>query len=154
MFFGRGKNKIENPFNLTDMYPAYIEWVGKKELYTVSQKDFLTIVDEFNKRVRDNLLDGREFFLPAGMGRMRIVKSPTNRPMTTVTAVDWPATNAAGQIVHYTNRHSDGYRYKVQWMFARTIKYSNLYYFLPCRKFKRTLAKIILGRKNDYFQSN
>ena len=152
-FFGRGKNKIVNPYNLADIYPDYVEWVGSKELYTLSRTDFIRVLNDFNKGVAQALLDGETFQTPAGMGSFRIIKSKNNMPITKSGMIDWVQTNKIGKVVYFRNQHSDGYRYKLKWEKSgqgpRNLRH---YYFLPCRTFKRTLAKIIKARETDYFQ--
>lgn len=153
MYFGRGKNRIKDPYTLTDLYEGYIKWVEQKELYTVRRADFVKIISDFNNIVAQKLLAGQDFYMPAGMGRFRIVKSKNNSPVTTVSAVDWLETNKIGKIVYFRNQHSNGYRYKLKWdVTGQGVKNGNKYYFVPCRNFKRTLAKIIKARETDYFQ--
>lgn len=153
MFFGRGPNRIQNPYTLSDFYPEYIDWVEGRELYTVRQADFINIISDFNKVVVAKLLEGKEFQMPAGMGRLKIVKSKENNPLTSSSAIDWEATNKIGKVVHFRNQHSDGYRYKVRWeTTTQGVKNSNRYYLIPCRNVKRSLAKVIKARKTDFYQ--
>ena len=153
-FFSRGPNRIQNPYNLVDMYSDYVEWVGNKELYTLSRVDFQKVISDFNKGVAEALLDGKEFQMPAAMGLFRIVKSKSNKVITRKhSAINWEETNKIGKIVYFVNQHSDGYRYKLKWDRPnQSARNSNQYYFVPCRALKRTLAKIIKARTTDYFQ--
>lgn len=153
MFYGRGKNKIADPYTLTDIYKEYIDWVSSKEPYVLTRADFIKVIGDFNSVVVEKLLAGEEFVMPAAMGSIQIYKSDDNRPLTGTSAIDWQTTNRIGKVVHFRNQHSDGYRYKIAWnKRQRNIKNTLKYYFIPCRSLKRALAKIIKARKTDYFQ--
>ena len=152
MFFGRGLNKIKNPYTLSDFYPEYIDWIEGKELYTLRQADFVNIISDFNRVVAEKLLEGKEFQMPAGMGRIKILKSKDGKPKTVVSAIDWAETNKLGKVVHFRNQHSDGYRYKIKWEISGAGTNSSKYYLIPCRALKRGLAKVIKERLTDFYQ--
>ena len=152
MFFSRGPNKIANPYTLTDFYKGYIEWIESKELYTVRRADFVRIISDFNKVVAEKLLEGKEFAMPAGMGKLVIFKSKDNKSKTTTSAIDWEATNKLGKVVYFRNQHSDGYRYKIKWAYGKPTKNAAKYYLVPCRALKRNLAKVIKARETDFYQ--
>ena len=152
MFFGRSKNKIANPYTLSDFYPEYIDWIEGKELYTLRQADFVNIISDFNRVVAKKLLEGKEFQMPAGMGKIRIIKSQDNRPRTSKAVIDWAETNKLGKVVHFRNQHSDGYRYKIKWEISQAGANSSKYYLIPCRALKRSLAKVIKERRTDFYQ--
>ena len=154
MFFGRSKNKIKNPYTLSNFYPEYIDWIDGKELYTLRQADFVNIISDFNKVVVEKLLEGKEFQMPAGMGRLKILKSKDGRPRISKSAIDWAATNKIGKVVYFVNKHSNGYRYKIKWEISQAGANSSKYYLIPCRDFKRNLAKVIKERKTDFYQSS
>ena len=154
----RVNRKIVDPYTLKDMYEGYVEYVLKdsRSPYALRSADFVTLVNEFNKNVQQNVLDGKEFVLPAGLGRIKVVKQkPLCAIVTKQTHVNWVETRKAGKYIYHTNEHSDGYIYKIRWENHRHMGAGSMrahkYYIVPCRSFKRTLAKILKGRKNDYF---
>lgn len=154
MFFSRGLNKIQNPYNLTDIYPKYVEYVEKKEKYILSQSDFIKVCGEFNKRVVEAILDGKTFYMPSAMGHIDIQKLETFDPKYDG-YIDWPNSVKYGKQIYHTNPHSDGYRYRVVWwrLDNQSRGGSKLYNFTACRDFKRTLAKLLKDRKVDYYEN-
>jgi len=151
-FFGRGLNKIKDPYTSIDFYAGYIDWIEGKELYTVNRKDFIKIISDFNKIAVEKIFEGKELQLPSGLGKIWIVKSRDNSPKKTEAVIDWEATNKAGKVIYYRNQHSNGYRYRIRWDNNTNTKHANKYYLVPCRAMKRALAKIIKAKENDYYQ--
>lgn len=149
-FFGRGKNKIANPYTLIDFYKGYVEWSEEKD--PIHRGTFVNIVSDFNRIAAEKLFEGKEFYLPNGLGRILIIKSSTNDQKTTQAVIDWETTNKVGKVVYYRNQHSNGYRYKIKWDSGNRVKNVVKYYLIPCRAMKRALAKIIKAKENDYYQ--
>lgn len=149
----RSKNRIQDPYTLVDFYDSYLDWVEDRENYTLSRKDFIRIVTEFNKEVVKAVLEGKEFWMPAGLGRIRIIKRKPSHIIRKFVNVDWPASREHGKLIFHVNEHSDGYIYRIRWdETGKIVKNGFHYYFLPCRAFKRTLAKVIKNRDTDYYQ--
>jgi len=150
MFFSRGKNRIRDPYNLSDIYPKYVEYVEKKERYILSQSDFINVCGEFNQRVVDNIIRGKTFYLPGGLGFINVEKFKSNKPKQEK-YIDWPNSVKYGKQIYHTNLHSDGYRYRiVWWRMWQSNQASKKYNFVPCRTFKRTLAKLIKEKEVDF----
>jgi len=152
MFFSRGPNKIQNPYNTSDMYEPYLEYVNNNEGYCVDKKIFLSIINDFYKAVVNNILDGEEFIMPFQLGKIVIYKRKASNFRTVNHYIDWKKTVETGKKVYYLNEHSDGYNYSIEWERKTRLYNSNLYRFIGTRRFKRTLAKIIKNRENDYFE--
>ena len=153
MYYKRGKNKLQNVYNIADIYPEYVAWVENKEDYTLKSSDFTKVIDAWNKGVVEALYKGKEYIMPAALGSFRIIKSEKHRGFRNVGQIDWQTTAKLGKVVHYKNTHSDGYTYRLYWdRGGFFVTNHSLYYFIPCRDFKRQLAKIIKERKTDYYQ--
>lgn len=152
MYFGRGKNKIQNVLNPLDIYKEYLLDHKESSVYYVSQTIFITISSEFNKKIKENLLKGKRFNLPFGLGYMEITKSKIKYYKTSNYSVDWKATLEAGKKIYYLNEHSDSYNYNISWEVPNNREVIKAYRFVGCRNFKRTLAKIIKNREQDYYE--
>lgn len=141
-------------YNITDIYPKYVEWVEGKEMYTLRGPDFRRVTDAWNHGVVKALYEGKEFCMPSGLGKMSIVKSAKPHPTKGNSQIDWVNSHLAGKKVYFRNAHSDGYSYRLWWVKGHdtNAKNSKMYYFVPCREFKRNLAQIIKNRVTDYYQ--
>ncbi len=156
MFFGRYKNKIQNPYTIVDMYKNYISKIDKESVYNIDFKTYSEIVSMYNKIMIENLYDGFIMYLPYKLGSFQIVKKKMyfNTQLNKKLGIDWAATVKYGKVIHHTNEHSDGYKFLFHWDKKRSggIKNINSYRFVPTRTIKRTLASIIKKDKRDYFE--
>ncbi len=149
-YFGRNKNKIQNPRNLSDMYVDYIK--DKDPLYSIDFKTFYNICDIFYKEVIEQILKGQVFNMPFGLGNIQISKRKITVYKKAQSAVNWEETLKTGIKVWHLNEHSDGYNYGIDWNYGRSLKYVRGYKFVPTRTFKRTLAKLIKTKEQDYYE--
>lgn len=151
-YFGRGKNKIQNPYNLREMYEEYIKTVDPHSPYCVTYKEFMNITEDYLKAVSQGLLDGKgSFKIPCNLGYIDIIKKKVD--LSKLKRIDWKASVENGKQIYHLNEHSDGFNYKIEWtrivQNARNVK---LYVFQPTRNMKRTLAKLIKNKEFDTYE--
>jgi len=155
-FFGRGKNKIKDPYTVRHMYKDYLVDVEKDTIYDVPYSTYVTIVTSYFKKVRDIILEESDKFkLIRGLGTFQIVKKKIKplRQINRFYSTDWKTTIKHGKKVVYLNEHSDGYKYLFYWnRKGSKTKNTSKYRFVPTRTIKRTLAKYIKNRLKDYFE--
>ena len=149
-YFARGKNKIANPRNLSDIYLMFDEEI-KEQPYRIDQQTFIKVCDIFYKEAVKNILAGKTFALPFRLGYIFIGKRKASR-YGGLRYIDWPKTLEVGKVVHHLNEHTQGWNYFIRWDRPFKLKYKSYYKFVPTRDFKRALAKIIKNRELDYFE--
>ena len=151
MYFTRGKNKISNPDNLSDIYNKYIQDKEEGTPYAIDRRTFIAMNESFySTGVHNILYKGREFHFPFGLGFIRIEKNKPTK-FKSNSYIDWKATVALGKRVYHLNEHSDGYNYYIRWRAPKSRLFNRgLYKFIPTRDFKRSLAKIIKNKEFDY----
>lgn len=156
MYHGRGKNKIQDPYTMPDMYADYLTKIDKNGPYHVSYSVYKDIVSLYNKRIAERLLEGYRVTLPYKMGDIQIIKKQmyykTQRNKRL--GIDWVNTVKQGKLIHHLNEHTDGYKYLFFWdrLNKATIKNIRSYRLVPTRTLKRTLASLIKTDKKDYFE--
>lgn len=152
-FYGRGKNKIKDPYTLVDIYESYKEYVKDNPVYNTDYRDFRIICSLFNKRIIEHILYKSETFkMFGGIGELSVLKLIPSKSKTKRLSVDFKKTSEYGKTIFHTNDHSDGYKYMFHWNKSKTIfRNKYLYNFIPTRANKRTLAKIIKNKECDYF---
>ena len=151
MYFSRGPNKIQDPYNLKDLYEHYIKTVEPNSPYAVSYKEFMTILDEYLKEISDGLLAGKAAYkTPFNLGYIEITKKKVD--LSKLKRVDWKTTVETGKTIYHLNEHSDGFDYKIEWLRSQNAKNSKLYVFSPTRRMKRTLAKLIKNKEFDTYE--
>ena len=151
MYFGRGKNKIQDPYTFPDMYKEYIK--DKEGPYAVSYTDFVDICSEFYKGISEYILDGGLYRMPYKLGTLAVVKKVNIKFSTKASPINWVETVKLGRRVFETNDHSNHYRFGFKW--AKTNFVSNItkYQLIFTRANKRKLASIIKeGDYNDFFE--
>lgn len=151
MFFSRGKNKSQNPYTLPDMYKEYMVEYKDNELYAIEYKLYVILIEEFYKRLMEEiLLRGSMFKLPYRMGYLRVNKRKIN--YNHKIAVDWATTNKIGKKVYHLNDHTKGFKFFFKWNKSNIIfKYKSLYRLVLTREHKRNLAKLIKSG-HDYYE--
>jgi hypothetical protein len=155
MFYSRGKNKIQNPITIQDVYLRYIKTVDANSPYYITYTKYVEILSLYLKVARDKIIEeGLTFKIPCHLGSIRVVKKKINFAENMyVTSIDWDNTNKYGKIIHYINDHSGGYKYLFMWN-KKNAKLKNIskYRFIPTRDNKRTLANRIKNKIRDYFE--
>lgn len=131
------KNQVESPLHIND---------------------YLHIVYSFFEFIKDKILDGDDVTIPEKLGLLNIQGKKQKIKMENDQIInlnpDWKSTNELWerceeckerkQLVYYFNEHTNGILYKIKWSKTNVlVRNKMMYYFKPCRKFKRTLAKLI-----------
>jgi len=151
-YFGRGPNKVQNPYNIKDMYEGYKNQVEPHSPYDVTYKEFMNILNDYLKGISEGILAGKgSYKIPFNLGYIDITKSKVD--LTKLKRVDWKATVETGKTIYHLNEHSDGFDYKTEWTrISNTARNSRLYVYSPTRKMKRTLAKLIKNKEFDTYE--
>ena len=148
-YFGRGKNKVKNPVNLTGIYSEYVKEFGDAN----PQSQFINVCDDFYKQMVDNILAGKTFAMPFGIGKIEINKEQDiDKRINHRLNIDWKAYLETGKKVIHLNEHSNGYSYKILWKPKTKLKNAKGYYYVATRSFKRTLVQLIKNKEQDYFE--
>lgn len=142
-----------------DIYNYYKKNRKSLGLSVLDKHLFYNIMEEFNKEISKEIIEGYVFKLPEALGYLGIDKRKRRYKKT---VVDWKTTKQLWEEsiedkenktkVFIFNEHSDGYIMK--WKWSRTnkhIKYRNHYDFIPTRANKRNLAKQIKATNTDYY---
>jgi len=151
-FYGRGKNVIQQPYTMPDMYQDYIKDIPKESAYYVTYTEYAKIVGLFYKEVSNKIIKhGELFHMPFRLGDTYVEKKKldyNNRP-----PIDWQMTTANGKVIYNFNEHSDGYKYELKWN-KRNSLFHNVYLYrlVYTRSNKRSVAKCIKNRVIDYFE--
>ena len=138
---------------ITDFYQSYIKDIELGSSYDVDFETYQKIVYDYFKFIRDQILDGKEFYLPYRLGTIQIIKSKPKTYTSKSLRYDWKAMKELGKPVYYLNEHSNGRKYRYYWrkqdcLFTNKTKYM----FIASRDNKRTLAKIIINKEHDYVE--
>jgi hypothetical protein len=112
-FFGRGKNKIQNVLNLSDMYDEYVK--DKEEPYDVDRATFMEICDRYYKESVNKILEGNIMGLSGAIGTIEINKKKRTSMGTNKQFIDWKTTVETGKVIYHLNEHSNGYNYAINW---------------------------------------
>jgi len=151
-FYSRGINKIQDPHALVDIFNSYIS--DKEELspYIVTNKEYRNILKDYILAVCIEILEGRIFYMPYGLGSLSVVKRkiiPGKR-----LSPDWESILKYGKLVLHLNEHTNGYKYNFKWdKQTCRFKHHKLYRLVLTRDNKRTLAKYIKQKGYDYIES-
>jgi len=153
MFFGRGANKVQEPYTLKDTYKTYIEGVDEDSPYFVSYKQYRTICEDFYKQMMNYILEhAGEFKMPYNLGKIYVDKKKIKFSNKKRLAIDWALTNKHGKVIYHLNEHSRGYKYIFIWEKKDfKLKNKSFYRFIPTRANKRRLAQLVKSGNYDYF---
>lgn len=153
-FFGRGKNRNQDPYTVPDFYKAYKDKVEKGSPYDVSYDTFRDALELYYKGISDILIeDGLPFKLPCNLGEFKVIKKKMNYSNLKPSGIDWVNTIKYGKVIYHLNEHSDGYRHYFMWNKARArLKNISKYKFEPTRTNKRKLASYVKNKVRDYFE--
>ena len=121
---------------------------------------FAKVLNDFNKEIRRKLIEEAfDFIIPVKMGQLcikkykpKVIIKKDGTILNTKLAIDWEKSKKLHKKVYHLNWHSDGYKYKFNYSFYRSILPNKHYYkFITCRTMKRQLAKTI---KNPNFKGD
>lgn len=152
-FFGRGKNKVQDPYTLSDMYENYIKDKEEDSPYDISYQEYRLIIEDYIKMVMNEVLDNASTFkLPFKLGSIRIIKLDSSLGRKRRYSIDFGLTQKYGKAIYHLNEHSDGYKYMFKWDKKDSyVKHGSFYRFIPTRTNKRRLAFNIKNNITDYF---
>lgn len=154
MFFSRGKNKVQNPYTIIEIYPFYLETIGNNKLYYIDQEEYCNIIYDFYLSIVDIILKENACFkMPFGLGELSVVKTKIKLDRLNILSVDWVNTVDNGKYIYHLNEHTNGYKYFFHWS-KKNKKIKNQYYYklVMTRSNKRLLAKLIKTGKYDFFE--
>lgn len=155
-FYGRGKNKVRNPYTFKHMYDFYLDEIGENPLYQIEYSEYVDLCGDFYKAIVNEILENAIVFkMPFGLGKLNVVKKKVLLHRLRSVGMDWEATSKIGKQVYHLNEHSGGYKYFFHWIKLRNALINKIVYRLVMtRTNKRRLAKLIKSRKYDYFEIN
>lgn len=155
MYFGRGKNKVQNPITIVDIYKDYVKNIGGSEdLYYVDYNTFSNIWKEYISFIIEEVLfKGKKFKMPNNLGVLQIIKKKVSSSNILTMPIDWKTTLEVGKKVCFFNDHTGGFKYLFRWNKTNsTIKFKYYYAFSATRTLKRKLARLIIDNKVDFFE--
>jgi hypothetical protein len=154
MLNSRGKNKLQNPYTLPDMYCEYISHFSEDHPYHIPYSEYSEVVSDYLKYVSELVVvKSMTFKLPFRMGAISVYKHKPIFQSVNKMSIDWKKTRELGKVVYNFNEHSNGFRYRFRWDRNGSLdKYLVLYAFKPSRQNARLVASLVKERKNDYFE--
>jgi len=135
---------------IKDAYVDYNDKNGNDKDFAVDYKTYKNVCLEFNKKISEAIITtAEEFKLFGGLGIIRIKRLKSSK---TQRRVDWEKTKEHNVKVYHLNFHTDEYYYKWYWNRKQArFKNRSAYSFIPIRKNKRTLAKLLKENAVEYF---
>lgn len=128
----------------------YKDFCKKNPTISISYNDWKTIIYLYNEWFRDQILEtGQKMRFPGGIGDFSINKKKRRKlkghnDEFVNLSVDWKKTREKGKIIYNFNYHSEGYFFGWMWFEeSARFKYSNLFYFKPCRVTSRKISEYI-----------
>lgn len=129
-------------FNSTTIPKPYVpkEEVVCGHQFSLTYKEFKTIIMVYLNYLKQYLLDGNEFKMPQMLGYLEFVKYKGR-------AVDYGHFhNNNKEIKLYINKHSEGYRPKLMWKRRQKdarLRYRWSWRMRPCTRFRNLIGKRI-----------
>ena len=141
-------------YTIADYYESYCGYVEDNPLYQVSYKVFRSIVSDYFRYLRDEIIEnGKEVKLPCRMGTLSIVKHKPKEYTGKSLRIDYGESKKQGKMVFHLNEHSDFFKYRAYWNKQNMLTKNKTYYQLVLtRDNKRHLAQIIKNRVRDYVE--
>lgn len=160
--YKRGKAKHSTEYKIKDIYELYTTEVPKSSQVPYSL--FSDVLRDFNLGLVDKVINNSEGVeLPFRLGHLRVRKCKVNLSRKDTLIPDWDSTNKLWQnnpkakeekkLVYHLNEHRGGFKYKIFWDKSLSkLKNKSFYFFIPTRKFKRTVASILKNNLEiDYY---
>lgn len=144
-------------YNKNVQYSKFISKFADSTNLKVSEKVYKQIISEFFESLAQKLLQGEVLELPLNLGNISIKKQKIDftRIQANIQGIDWGTFRKTGIKTKYLNDHTDGYKHKFIWDKSRCkVRTKTYYFYLPTRKNKRALAKILKtkGNTQDYLE--
>ena len=155
MFYGRSKNKVQNPYTLKDAYKDYIESVDEDSPYFISYELYSLIVEDYIQRIMSEVIDNAGIYkMPYRLGELQVIKLLSSVNRFNRYSIDYNLTNKYGKTIYHLNEHSHGYKYMFKWRKIDSVVINKYKYrFIPTRTNKRKLAYNIKNNIIDYFEN-
>jgi len=98
----RGKNKVQNPYTMKDMYLSYIEGVESSSPYYVTFQEYLDICGDYYKELSSQLIDkSRVIKLPFRLGHVYVGKKKPKVLSNATLSTDWKESKRLGRWIHH-----------------------------------------------------
>lgn len=148
------KKIIFKKYGRQDIYNYYCKYLRKRKEHhnIVNCVVHAKVLNDFNKEVRRKIIEEAfDFIVPIKLGMYNVKKykpkyllDDKGEIITKRLPIDWKASKLIHKKVYHLNKHTDGYKYKYNYSFYRSILPNKSFYkFTPCRSSKRLLAKTI-----------
>ncbi len=122
------------------IYLYYLSII-KSKTFNVKYSIFKKILEDYNTSIVDEILDGAEYKLPFGMGKLRIKKSKMMYTDHHKLRLDYKQTKDLNKKVYHLNLHSSEWKARFFWS-KKDIKsrQKNYYCFQPIKPIKLKLS--------------
>lgn len=155
--FKRGKNVIQNPLTITDIYKFYSSKHENSPSLSIDYKTFRAICNDANKIISKAIIDdGKLFKVPYRLGIIRIKKRQISFDNLKPDFGLYMKSNGEHKN-KFLNEHTGNYYVRFFWTKMRDtiVKNKTPYSFIPTRYNKRYLASILkrdgILQVNKYF---
>jgi hypothetical protein len=150
----KGKNKIQSPYTLQDMYKEYVQVYPEDSIYFLNYSEYRDITAMFLKHLASQVVQkSLTVTLPFRLGEISVVKhKPAYKSLRNM-AIDWDRSKELNKQVRQFNDHSNGFVYRFHWDRKKSILHNKtVYIFSPARVNKREVARLVKTKQNDYFE--
>lgn len=151
---GRGRNKIQHPYTIQDMYLDYLERYPEGDVYYLTYSEYKDITTMFLKHLANQLVyKSLTINLPFRLGKLVVIKrKPEYKSLKNMT-MDWVKAKQLNKQVRLFNEHSHGFVYRFYWdRTTSMVQQKSKYMFKPTRTNKREVARLVKTKQNDYFE--
>lgn len=153
MFFSRGKNKVQDPYTIREIYQKHLAEVEEDSPYNIPYNTIVSIYKDFYEEVMQHIFEGGLYHLPHGMGELSVLGVRPKKFKKNVMSVDWASTLKAGKKIYHLNDHSNYIKYRFHWSKTRSrMANKSNYRLVMTRDHKRNLAKIIKSGDYQFFE--
>lgn len=134
----------------------YKDFCKKNPDIKLSYDDWKIIIYGFNTMFMEHILEtGDKISLPSALGAFSI-KKKKRRKIKTIDGkevvnlpIDWKKTREKGKIIYNFNFETEGFFFGWLWFKSEAkFKYSDIFYFKPCRNTSRLLAHYLKVDEN------
>lgn len=150
-------NKYHNNYGSQKLYAFFSRTHGGKRKHGIDKSTYFKILTEVTDFIREEMIMGRLFYLPFGLGTLYVRESysvPTldrdGNLRKELLRVDWASTLKwwrttpnlkEKKVLYHNNKHTNGNGYSIMWD-KTTIKVKGCshYSFQACRRLSRGLA--------------
>lgn len=128
---------VKKGYSLSHSY----KYFKKKYGFDIDLATYRAICCAFNKKIVQNVIDGKVVKLPHSLGDLWIKKIKTNYDKP---RVDLNETKKLGKTIYHLNEHSEGWWARWYWSRKCNLVTNMIYYsFQPTRENSRNVAKVM-----------